>query len=65
MRLSAGDYYEISLLMVTGNPRQRMIDSGKGKRVLIYIRYACNVEGKISEKMYICNNVTHVSNGRG
>ena len=43
MRLSAGDYYEISLLMVTGN-RQRMIDRGKGKRVLIYIRYACNVE---------------------
>ena len=46
MRLSAGDYYEISLLMVTGNPGQRMIDSGKGKQVLIliYIRYACNVE---------------------
>ena len=59
MRLSAGDYYEISLLMVTGNPRQRMIDSGKGKRVLIYIRYACNVEASVGRTSRILDFIAN------
>ena len=41
--------------------RERSVDYYFIPRHCIYP----NDQGKISQKMYMCNNVTHVSNGRG